>query len=324
MTEINDHSTILAALLAGETVSDSQYLELKEALKPVFFTQKGFMNWRWDEVRERTKLDVAYRGERLLEKDYDSLDELVVEFTSYASALYQGRQGSAFFDNDEQFPYWPAERVARPALKLTAQIRSALESTGRARERAIILIAQFAERSSSQSRKSIAGNVAQDAVELVLRSAGLNKSIGYGTQFRFRGSDTDFIVPFAAHGDVSAVRAFIAVQSSTNDRARLSSSELHRGADRYLVSLNGCPASPKSTTDIGDELVGKYIEDENFYVIIDSERRHAVQDATTRLNKAKSSGGIGLDNSRRRIRWLQNYAINFDEFAERIKRLVEG
>lgn len=228
------------------------------------------------------------------------------------------------YDNDAHFGAWPADKASEEALNLSRQIQDALAKGGRERERAIVLIAQFSERSNSQSRKSIAGNVAQDAVELVLRATGLSKGREYGSQFRYRGSDTDFVIPFAEQNDVSAVRAFIAVQSSTNDRARLSSSELHRGAQRFLVSLNGCPVSPKDTSAIGDELVGKYIEDENFYVVIESERQRAIMDAANRLERAKASGSLGLDNSKRRVQWLNDYSMNFDMFAERIGALANS
>jgi hypothetical protein len=316
----NNIETILQALLAGEPVSNSEHVVLKDAVKPLFFG-KGFMTWARNEKRDEIKENIISEGNNLIYDTKPDANALIDSFASMASELNQGGQLNLFYDLYKIFPKFQGESLKAKDAKLLSIIKGALQSEDKdAKARATMLIALYAESSNSQSRKSSAGNAAEQAIELLMRSIGLVKGETYGTQFIYQGSNTDFVVPYAESGDINSVSAFIAVQVSTNDRARLSSSELHRGAKRYLCSLNGCNASSKSTKDIGDDLAAGYLDNETHYVVIERERLAAIEDAQRRLEKAE--GTPRAVNAKRRLKWLNAYAINYEEFARQIKQLA--
>ena len=311
---------ILDALLAGKPVSNAEHVLLKEALKPVFFG-KGFMNWARNEKRNEIKENIISEGNSLIYNASSDADTLIDSFSSMASELNQGAQLNLFYELYKIFPKFQGEVLKTSERELFSIIQSALHSPDHdVRARATMLIALYAESSNSQSRKSSAGTAAEQAIELLMRSIGLVRGETYGTQFVYQGSNTDFIIPYAEHNDINSVSAFIAVQVSTNDRARLSSSELHRGAKRYLCSLNGCSASTKSTKDIGDDLAAGYLDSETHYVVIERERLAAIEDAERRLQKAKNTSKEA--NSIRRLKWLKKYSINYEEFARQIKAMA--
>ena len=130
---------------------------------------------------------------------------------------------------------------------------------------------------------------------------------------------TYIIVPYAEHGKIEDVRAAIAVQVSTNDRARLVSSELHRGVKRYICSLNGCKASSKTTNDIGDDLIAKFAKEEIYYVVIEEEKQNALIRAKEKVSNAKKDTDI--TKTKKRENWLKNYCINYNEFIDECLRL---
>ena len=120
--------------------------------------------------------------------------------------------------------------------------------------------------------------------------------------------------------DSHGIRAYIAVQTSSNDRARMASSELHRGAKRFVCSLNGCPASTKNTNDMGIDLVAGLLKHETKYVVIEKERQRAIKKAKKDHTKATiRDKKIMLE---KRINWLEDFSISFDDFFEYAKSNV--
>ena len=280
--------TVLSELLSGQEITNEDHLSLKDSLKPIFFWSKGFMTW----ARKQKSDELA---ERIVSSSSNA-DELIQKFFSTENELNQGPQLNLYYGLLPMFIRFKGQKLPQTDKELLHSIQSVLESDSdeNSKNRAIMLVSMFAEISNSQARKSHAGNAAEGAIELLMRSIGLVKGETYGAQFVHMGSNTDFIVPFAKSGEVHNVRAFIAVQSSTNDRARLSGSELHRGAKRFLCSLNGCDASSKNTTDIGDDLASGYLDSETHYVVIEDERLKAIEDAEKRVESALKAREVVL------------------------------
>ncbi|MEP4487162.1 hypothetical protein [Marinobacter alexandrii] len=311
---------VLQRLLDGDVISNQEHYDLREYLKPVFFRQ-GFMDWHRAKSRDAAKERLGKESLRLLDQNELSCDELVVTYSSLANTHNQGTLQKALFSVLDSFPNWPASGVEGDLRVSISQLQAALTCQDPKRlANAALLVASYAEQSNTQARKSQAGVAGEYAVELVLMHAGLERGSTYGAQFIHQGSNTDFIVPYAESGSVTDVRAYIAVQMSSNDRTRLSSSELHTGGVRFFCSLNGCTAASKNTNDIGDDLIAGAFQTETYYVVVQKELDRAIAHAEKRLKKLK--GRAGATNAQFRLRWLTERGINYDQFADRLLELV--
>ncbi len=320
---MTDTLNYLKNLLAGGEWDSLNFIEFKNNIKPIFFTTAGFMHWARDEIPAQIKDELKKHGQTMIADPKLTSDELVIKYTNLANVLNQGEQHKLYYDLPTHFLNWDTNHLNLNLQNIANEIKSSLKAGGARRERAIALISQGAEQSNAQSRKSSSGSVAEDVVELVLQKAGLKLGTTYGKQWKsLAGSDTDLIIPYAENGKEEDIFAYIAVQSSSNDRVRLSSSELHKGGRRFLCSLNGCPSSSKSTTDIGKELISGYLKEENYYVVIESEKLKALQSAKNKLMKAKlSKKDSDIKMAKERVTWLTSFTYSFDDFAAYAKTL---
>lgn len=316
---------ILIDLLTGQNISNKDHIILKEALKPVFFGSKGFMFWARSKKKIELKNAIADYKELLIQDESLSPDDIVDGFATLANEYNQGWQLELFYDLHELILDFEGTSLESDTKSLLSIIQKALNSTNEGeKSRAITLVALFGEISNGQSRKSTAGIAAEDAIELVLRSIGLVAGETYGAQFKhYQGSDTDFVVPFNKNNEVHDIKAYIAVQCSTNDRLRLSSSELQDGGKRYICSLNGCGASSKTTKDIGNALIGGQSAHDTYYVVIEPERIAAIEEARQQVLKAKHNGNsVEEGHAKARLLWLEKYAINYDQFTDQLIEIM--
>jgi hypothetical protein len=310
---------LLLKLLETGQFEGEEWLVLKKALKPLFYEPRGCMPWTRIFI-SNWKLELESFKETIL-MNHLTADELVVAYSDKASSLLQGAQAKSFLTLPDLLPKWSADKLNNPQKELWEVLMAKMTLQNIERERALLLIAQFSEMSNSQSRKSNAGQVAETTIELILQSSGLEKGTGYGKQWKSaRGSDTDFIIPWKEHEASHGIQAYIAVQGSSNDRARMASSELHRGAKRFMCSLNGCPASSKNTNDMGKELVADLLDDETTYVVVEKERQRAIEKANRDL--AKETGSSNKVMLKKRITWLEEYSCSFNDFFEYAKGSV--
>jgi hypothetical protein len=314
-------SDLLKNILASKALSYSEQLSLKNSLQPIFYGGKGFMEFVRNKTREETKKKIQLERILLINQFRTNPDELIEELLNSANNLNQGSQLQLFYNLPNHFPKFKGDKLNVESKELLNQLQEGINSNNNLiRNRVIQVISLFAESSNIQSRKSRAGGIAEEIFEdLLISLLKWKKGIDYGTQFVYKGSNTDFIVPAAADGKIKDVRATIAVQLSTNDRARLSSSELQKGTKRYLCSFNGCSASKKSTKDIGDDLAAGYYADDIYYVVIDKEKSQAIRQAKERLKKNR--GTNKEENSEYKLKWLEEWGINYQEFLRQIKEL---
>ena len=90
---------------------------------------------------------------------------------------------------------------------------------------------------------------------------GLIPDQHYREQYKSEsGSDTDVAFPNVNDFEDSKLEVLVAVQMSTNDRARLTSSELKKGVVGYVITGNGLKASSKVLKDIGNQIVSSYLD----------------------------------------------------------------
>jgi len=170
--------------------------------------------------------------------------------------------------------------------------------------------------SISQGNKSNAGSVGESLVEAIFSSEGAVRNIDYRTQYKSNvGSDTDFVIPFIEDFNDSQIEVLIAVQMSTNDRARLVTSELKTGGIKYMFSGNGLEASSKKLKDIGDQIVQSLLKD-NVKMICYAP---GLEEEKLRL-KEKIRNENDLQVSQARLNYFEQYAITYTQFRKNIKR----
>lgn len=186
----------------------------------------------------------------------------------------------------------------------------------RVKRRLLGICQQLIFSSISQGNKSNAGSVAECLVEAIFASEGAVRNVDYRTQYKSNvGSDTDFVIPYIQDFNDSQIEVLIAVQMSTNDRARLVTSELKTGGIKYMFSGNGLEASSKKLKDIGDQIVQSLLKDNVKMICYAS----GLEEEKIRL-KDKIIKGIDLQLSQARLNYFEQYAITYTQFRKNIKR----
>lgn len=169
------------------------------------------------------------------------------------------------------------------------------------------VISQILNQSISQSNKSVAGGTGELITESILKKIGFKEGSQYKKQFKSNeGSDTDFVFPYVEDFDDINVQIFMAVQYSTNDRARLTSSELKTGGEKISLTYNDFPSSTKKLKDIGTQIIEDYKKDKIRLVAYSEGIKKEI------LRCEKNSNSTRVD-------YFQNYAISFEDYFERLR-----
>ncbi len=186
-----------------------------------------------------------------------------------------------------------------------------------ARYRLFSAVAITANQSLSQGKKSNAGVAGEMLVRAALSAVGLERDVHYREQFKSAaGSDTDFVFPCIPDKADPSIEVAVAVQMSSNDRIRLTSSELKPGANGYVFTGNGLAASSKSLRDIGSQLINKAIETNTRMVCFGPE----IEKEKERL---KCALAIKEDEDlRKRLRYFENSALSIEKFVEKMSRYL--
>lgn len=184
-----------------------------------------------------------------------------------------------------------------------------------AKRRLIAVIHKIANQSLSQASKSSAGNAGERIVRAILQSIGLVKDKHYREQYKSEtGSDTDFAFPFVDNFNDSKLEVLVAVQMSTNDRARLASSELKRGVVCYVVTGNGLDASSKTLGAIGSQIIESYRQSNIRLVCYAPEIAREINRVEHKLLNKHNEVDY------RRLSYLNSHVISFQQFAESMSR----
>ena len=169
------------------------------------------------------------------------------------------------------------------------------------------IVSKIINQSINQSNKSNAGAAGETITESILKKIGFSEGTQYKKQFKSsEGSDTDFVYPYVDDFDDINVQIFMAVQFSTNDRARLTSSELKTGGEKIALTYNDFPSSTKKLKDIGDQIVGDY-KKERVRIVAYSE---GIKKEIIRCEKYSKI---------ERAEYFQNYASSFEEYFGQLK-----
>ena len=141
-----------------------------------------------------------------------------------------------------------------------------------------------------QNLVSTVGDVGERLLELVLNSVGLEKDIHFATQVpktqSGSGSDIDLVLPYVDSASLrnTSAKTAVAIQFSTNDRARAVKSELSGDNSMFIATFNGFDAAKKDMPDIGDAIIKDWNDGNAPVKIIASDV--VIQREKERLDKA--------------------------------------
>ena len=242
----------LEKISLGEKLTSKQEIILKNDFKKIFYGD-GYMAWRKKQESYDNGSLNQERNKLLNDFIKNRSDQTASKFVEDAlQGIYEislQHLNSRLYGVIDNFPLWEKDtnfKLKDCALELYNKILDILSNSEQEqRDRVILLLGVYAEGNLSQARKSLAGSGGELVVEALLKSRGLKKERDYGTQFSSEGSDTDIIIPYATKPE--DVKIYIAVQISSNDRTRLTTSELVSGQCNYFVSFNGCTASDRKS-----------------------------------------------------------------------------
>ena len=114
-----------------------------------------------------------------------------------------------------------------------------------------------------QNKVSKVGDIAERLVELVLSHVGLEKNKHFATQVprtkSGSGSNIDLVLPWVDKNSLRATdsKTYVAIQFSTNDRARAVASELQGANSMFIATFSGFDAA-KDMRDIGDAIIKQW------------------------------------------------------------------
>lgn len=207
----------------------------------------------------------------------------------------------------------------KPTIASIANYLSTPDSIPLASDRLKSLVARVVNESLSQANKSNAGEAGENITRAILSAAGLKKDEHYREQYKSKsGSDTDFVFPCVPDQQDQKVELFMAVQMSSNDRARLTSSELKIGGKPFVFTGNGLGASKKKLKDIGAQIIESQKSNKVNLICFGGE----IEREKTRLRIAASTSGSSKkrDELLDRLNYFEDYTWTIALFAEHVKK----
>tara|TARA_B100000780_G_C21075515_1_gene432947 strand:+ start:417 stop:1343 length:927 start_codon:yes stop_codon:yes gene_type:complete len=283
--------------------------KVHDCLKPQL-QNKSFIDSVKSEYQEERKIIISDLVGSFYNTGPADLDNRILEFTNQIKAVNDSYQQALKYDfigiikTHEGVVQYDNLCKVRDFFLLDASDHL----LAYARLSAVIL--EISNQSMGQGDKSNAGQAGENMVRAIFNSVGLVKDLHYREQYKSKvGSDTDFVLPNVDDYSDSQVDALVAVQFSTNDRARLASSELKQGGVRYMVTGNGLPASKKSLKAIGSQNLQNYAQLNIRLVCFDREIAAEKQ----RIKSMAVPDG-------ERLKYFESSAISFSAFANKVER----
>ncbi|WP_171118492.1 hypothetical protein [Ruegeria sp. HKCCA5463] len=209
--------------------------------------------------------------------------------------------------------------AGKPTIAAVAEHLLSSEASPVAKDRLKSLVARVVNESLSQANKSNAGEAGENIARAILSAAGLMKDEHYREQYKSKsGSDTDFVFPCVPDQQDQKVELFMAVQMSSNDRTRLTSSELKIGGKPFVFTGNGLTASKKKLKDIGAQIVESQKSNKVNLICFRSEierEKERLRSAAEEVRNANKRTEL-LD----RLNYFEDYTWTISEFAEHVKK----
>ena len=267
-----------------------------------------------DEPNRKTEI-AARMGTFFNRNDLSGLDDEIDDLANAMLDINDRYSTKIYYDHIAYFGD-PAFNGGFPCV---SSIGTFVETNGADRiavRRLLGITSRVVNESLSQANKSNAGEAGENIVRSVLNAAGLVKDQHFREQYKSReGSDTDFVFPNVPDRQDQKVEAFVAVQMSSNDRTRLTSSELKIGAKAFMFTGNGLNASKKKMSSVGLQIIEGLRSKRVQLVCFKGE----IEREKNRIGKAISAGKKDIPELEARLDYFEHYALGFGEFAEYVK-----
>lgn len=256
---------------------------------------------RFQSLNDLSNLDVQING---LANDFLRINN------RHSSAIYYDHL-SRLGDDDLNF--------GKSTILSISDFLSEASAAPVATDRLKSLVARVVNESLSQANKSNAGEAGENIVRAILSASGLRKDEHYREQYKSRsGSDTDFVFPCVPDQQDQNVDLFLAVQMSSNDRARLTSSELKIGGKPFVFTGNGLGASKKKLKDIGAQIIESQKANRVNLICFKDEIENEKARLREAINNPRRS--IKRDELIGRLNYFEEYTWTIAEFAANVKK----
>ena len=295
-----------------EQFSRQIYSPLKDELQ----SGTGFIRKIKERDEPNRKGEIATRmGAFFNKNDLSGLDDEINDLANAMLEINDRYSTKIYYDHIAYF----GDPTFNSGFPCVASIGAFLETTGTngvAVRRLLGITSRVVNESLSQANKSNAGEAGENIVRSILNAAGLVKDQHYREQYKSKeGSDTDFVFPNVPDKQDHKVDAFVAAQMSSNDRTRLTSSELKTGAKAFMFTGNGLKASKKKMSSVGHQIVeglkSKRVQLVCYKGEIDREK--------ARLAKAIKAGKKDIPELEARLEYFEDYTLSFGEFATYVR-----
>ena len=288
-------------------------LEVEPILKDELQGTSGLISALKKEKKSERQQSIQQLFDEFENSGTDQLDDRVDEFTTSIERINMTSQITLQYDliqtllNDSDLTLCPALTSVRHVLKRNPTSQSL-------HHRISAILYKIANQSLSQGNKSNAGQAGEAFARAILSSVGLLPNVHYREQYKSKsGSDTDIVFPFVEDYEDSRLEALVAVQMSTNDRARLTYSELSKGVVGYVVTGNGMTASSKNLSDIGLQIISSYFDNKVRIVCNKTEIKSELERIYSMLKKDPSSDEYAV-----RKKYFEEFSLSFEDFAKRM------
>ena len=229
-------------------------------LKPELQTSRGFIRKLKEDADHERKASIDELLNYFADSGTENLDSRIDEFTSELRRINDAAQLSLQYDLLGAISNYP-DLTNYPNLESVQSVLRSPDTSRVAYQRIAAILFKISNQSLSQGNKSNAGQAGESFTRAILSSVGLIPDQHYREQYKSEsGSDTDVAFPNVNDFEDSKLEVLVAVQMSTNDRARLTSSELKKGVVGYVITGNGLKASSKVLKDIGNQIVSSYLD----------------------------------------------------------------
>ena len=281
--------------------------DISKKIKPRI-QKNGALKLIREKVNEDYKDEVAFLYSEFISNDsIINLDAQIKTLTNEILKINNLKNNAIYFEFFKYIKYIENHNNKFDDLIFIANLMEDINTDISLKLKLNSIVSQIINQSISQSNKSAAGGVGEAITEAILNKMGFVDGMQYKKQFKSKeGSDTDFVFPHVKDFDDINVQIFMAVQFSTNDRARLTSSELKTGGEKIALTYNDFPSSTKKLKDIGDQIVGNY-KKERVRLVAYS------QGIEKEIIRCKNNSKTN------RLEYFQDYASSFEEYFGSLK-----
>lgn len=301
--------------LAGSNFSASAS-QIYSELKPQIQKDGILAHIKADVFNNKRKSDLEDLEEEFLRlKSCVDLDQRINRLSSEMYKINKDVHDQFKFDPIqlmEDFPHW---QVKWQELKFCVdQLTHPTVILPTAQRRLANIICSLVIESISQANKAQAGIAGEALAKAIFASAGLIEGKHYKAQHISEvGSPTDYVMPWVPDNIDDDVQIFLAVQYSSNDRARMVNGELKKSANQIFITGNGLDGSTKGLKDIGKAIINSHAENRFRLVCFGPEiekEKKRLQDEIAKKKKTASENKKKLDYIHK--------ALSYEQFARQL------